>query len=183
MTNKVCTKCGVEKHLTEFSKDNSNKDGLMIYCKCCRKAMKAVYYVNNREKLRADHKEYYKANRQSVLNQRKNYYINNKENESAKNAEYRKNNQDAIRSSKYKQQYGITLDDFNNMRLAQNYCCAICGKHEDDNKNKKLFVDHDHVTGKVRQLLCHSCNTGIGLLQDDTDLLQKAISYLIKHKE
>jgi hypothetical protein len=56
-------------------------------------------------------------------------------------------------------------------------------KQQSQNKNKKLFVDHNHNTGKVRELLCHGCNTGIGLMQDDVDLLQKALDYLIKHKE
>ena len=53
----------------------------------------------------------------------------------------------------------------------QNGCCAVCGKHQSE--FKRIFdVDHDHVTGKVRGLLCRSCNTGLGYYETKKDLFK-----------
>ncbi|EDW9721273.1 hypothetical protein GTR47_004461 [Salmonella enterica] len=76
--------------------------------------------------------------------------------------------------------YDLTLDGFNKMLADQGGVCAIC---KQTNKNgKALAVDHDHETGDIRQLLCSNCNTGIGLLKDNPQLLIEAANYLIKHK-
>ncbi len=73
--------------------------------------------------------------------------------------------------------YGITLDDYNTMLREQNCCCAICGKHKLLFKIR-MFIDHCHITGKVRGLLCRNCNMGIGLLKENVESLKKAIKYL-----
>ena len=54
--------------------------------------------------------------------------------------------------------------------------CAICGLAE--TTGRRLAIDHDHKTGRIRGLLCSNCNRGIGHLKDDTRLLSKAIEYL-----
>jgi hypothetical protein len=65
------------------------------------------------------------------------------------------------------------------MGVAQKGCCAICGVHQNERSDgKDLAVDHDHETGEVRGLLCTNCNTGIGQLQEDPEVLLKAIEYL-----
>lgn len=69
--------------------------------------------------------------------------------------------------------YKLSLADYDSLVKNQNGQCAIC---EDVSDN--LFVDHCHTTGKVRGLLCHGCNTGIGLLKDSIYNLNKAIKYL-----
>lgn len=81
---------------------------------------------------------------------------------------------------KLKQLYNISLNEYNNMLISQNGKCLICGM---DLKNSKrgFAVDHDHKTGKVRGLLCHLCNTGLGNFKDSVSLLHKAISYLDKY--
>jgi hypothetical protein len=81
-----------------------------------------------------------------------------------------------------KSRYGITFEEYNEMFNKQNGCCAICGTHQ-QNLKKKLYVDHDHATGNVRQLLCQHCNTLIGFAKDSTAILSEAISYINKHKE
>jgi len=53
--------------------------------------------------------------------------------------------------------YGITPNDYNQLFQQQNGCCAICGKHQSKLK-RRLDVDHDHKTDKVRGLLCNYCN-------------------------
>jgi len=76
-----------------------------------------------------------------------------------------------------KKDYGITMEQYNQMLINQKECCAICNKHQNQLK-KKLDIDHNHETGKIRGLLCNPCNQAIGLLKDNSELLQSAINYL-----
>lgn len=59
-----------------------------------------------------------------------------------------------------------------------NYRCDICGKFGNKGLKRPLCVDHCHKTGKIRGMLCHKCNTAIGLLDDRVELLLKCIDYL-----
>lgn len=81
------------------------------------------------------------------------------------------------RRSYLRTRYGITIEEWNEMFEKQGGFCAICGNHYSTNRHG-LQVDHNHKTGKVRGLLCHHCNTGIGNLRDDVRILEKAIVYL-----
>lgn len=89
-------------------------------------------------------------------------------------------NSDIARDKSLRRLYGITLKDYNEMREEQDYCCALCRIHENSLKGikKRLTVDHDAITGFVRQLLCGDCNSGIGLLKHDPELLRAAADYL-----
>lgn len=81
-----------------------------------------------------------------------------------------------------RKQYGITAEDYARMRADQGGVCAICGNGQSHNvKNgapARLCVDHCHTTGKVRGLLCVSCNRMLGYARDDPKLLRGAIGYL-----
>lgn len=86
-----------------------------------------------------------------------------------------------IRRRTFEKIYGITLEQYDEMLRAQGGVCAICDKPEwviQKGKLRMLSVDHDHLTGVVRGLLCSNCNRAIGLLNDDMDTLKKAIHYL-----
>lgn len=72
-----------------------------------------------------------------------------------------------------KHNYGITREQYNQMLEDQNYCCAICGK-----QNNNLYVDHDHETGKVRGLLCSYCNRSLAGLGDSLSGVLRAVKYL-----
>lgn len=74
-----------------------------------------------------------------------------------------------------KHHYGLTPQRYEEMLHAQKGMCAIC-----DTKPgmRELGVDHDHATGKVRALLCMSCNTGLGMFRDNPVLLRRAAKYL-----
>jgi hypothetical protein len=74
-----------------------------------------------------------------------------------------------------KSAYGITLDEFNKMAVLQENKCAICNQIDPD-----LVVDHNHITKKIRGLLCSSCNIGLGCFKDDVISLLNAVNYLIK---
>lgn len=80
-------------------------------------------------------------------------------------------------NNRMRQQFGITLADYEQMRIDQADLCKLCGRHE-RTRQRRLAVDHCHVTGKIRGLLCHHCNTGLGNFMDDVSLLRKAITYL-----
>lgn len=76
--------------------------------------------------------------------------------------------------------YGITPETYKELFTKQEGKCAICSSSEVSvaRRSYNLFVDHDHGTGKVRGLLCHHCNAGLGQFKDKTESLQKAIEYL-----
>lgn len=84
--------------------------------------------------------------------------------------------------------YGITVNEYYRMMKDQDGVCAICEKEESvidprNNKPKRLCVDHNHITGDVRGLLCSNCNLGIGYLKSDegVDLLIQALCYIEAH--
>lgn len=73
--------------------------------------------------------------------------------------------------------YGMTLQQFQAMSAAQEGKCAICRRM--DSAGRRLAVDHDHQSGKVRGLLCGLCNPGIGYFGNDPSLLLQAAVYLL----
>lgn len=97
-----------------------------------------------------------------------------------RNVKYVKKNPQKVkawkRDSHLRKTYGITLEDYNYMVTEQNGMCAICKKHVD----KGLCVDHNHLTGKIRGLLCRTCNAGLGNFYEDLNLFTEAQSYLRK---
>lgn len=75
--------------------------------------------------------------------------------------------------------YGITVEDYANMLVQHVGKCGICSRPF----SRSPHIDHDHVTGKVRGLLCYPCNSGIGQFQDNIETLKNAIAYLEKFSE
>lgn len=74
--------------------------------------------------------------------------------------------------------HGLNVADYDRMLTDQCGKCAICDASKPGHGRKRFAVDHDHQTGHVRGLLCHSCNTGIGLLRDSIVVLLSAARYL-----
>lgn len=91
-------------------------------------------------------------------------------------------NKERIRASHLKQNFGISLKEYNRVLQNQNGVCDICGLAEINKNKKHLSIDHDHETSRVRGLLCSKCNLGLGAFGDDIDVMASAISYLINHK-
>lgn len=89
----------------------------------------------------------------------------------------RRDQVDLLRDQYLRREYGISLGEYLEMLRGQNGACAVCGD------GGKLHVDHDHETGRVRGLLCGSCNRALGLLKDNVDSLKSAIDYLQKGSE
>lgn len=80
------------------------------------------------------------------------------------------------------QRYGLTAREYGALMEEQDGKCAICGSAEAGAWGGSLPVDHDHETGKVRGLLCHGCNVGLGYFHDDPDSLLAAAAYLLSRK-
>ena len=97
---------------------------------------------------------------------------------------YKKNKprlQHLVRNGMLKRKYGIDKQIYDNLLKMQNGKCAICGLQEKEHRNQVLNVDHNHLTKKVRGLLCNNCNRGIGHLKDSLSNLENALSYLKKN--
>jgi ferredoxin-like protein FixX len=86
-------------------------------------------------------------------------------------------NPESKRNTHLKAKFNITVKQFNEMLQLQNFCCAICMSPTPKGRGT-FHVDHCHETGKIRGILCHDCNTGIGKLGDSLESIKKAVSYL-----
>ena len=147
---KKCNKCKVEQSLSEFVKNKSMKDGLHHYCKSCEKERNL------------------KRREQRTLSTR----LSRHNNPDKTLADSRKYN-----TPRYAR-HGLDLDEWITLQEAG---CEICGATD-----KRMVVDHDHnhcpgVYGCkecIRGGLCHTCNSGIGFLKDDVELIAKALSFL-----
>jgi hypothetical protein len=149
MQTKVCSKCQIEKPFTEYFKDTKRAIGIRCKCKeCCKK----------------DTYEWRSKNKSAYNN-----YA----------AQWRASNPEKQHANEIKRHYGLTSSEYQSMLAEQRYGCKICGhKHDETQKRGRLYVDHDHTTGKVRGLLCGACNSAIGYFEDNVSVMEKAITYL-----
>jgi len=92
------------------------------------------------------------------------------------NKAYRETRKDLIREYQLQYKFGVSLELYNKMMEEQGNSCKICKKG--CVTGRKLAVDHDHKTGKVRGLLCSPCNRALGYVNDDLNILSEAITYL-----
>jgi len=195
---KKCCKCNVEKPLTEFYKRKNSKDGFNSWCKKCatkasllhyrtekgretNKRAAANYKLKNEEKIKQYMEEYRKIKytpeyKEEQRQKNKSRYQNNPE----KFKKYRESRKEENRENWLKSNFGINLEEYNNMLEKQNHCCDICGLHK-SSFIRHLAVDHCHTTNKIRGLLCVNCNLAIGNFKDDIIVLKKAINYLQKY--
>ena len=74
--------------------------------------------------------------------------------------------------------FGLTLEEFQQWLESQGGVCAICKRVIDDVRGFSPHVDHDHLTGKLRGILCFKCNVGLGAFSDNIESLESAIAYL-----
>jgi Autographiviridae endonuclease VII len=84
--------------------------------------------------------------------------------------------------------YGITITEYDALYQHQDGVCAICGKPESGRDNtgtkiKALAVDHDHETGAIRGLLCSTCNSFLGYIGEDPEILRRGAEYIERTKK
>jgi len=147
---KKCSRCKQEKLFIEFFKGRVNKNGRQGYGSKCKNCVRE-YQLELYHKLPVEKKRERKE--KSVRALGKDY-----------SKKYRLN-----------RHYNITLDEYNKMYEEQDGECYICEKKI---SGREVKVDHNHSTGKVRKLLCHNCNTSLGLLNEDVKIFEKCIEYL-----
>lgn len=83
----------------------------------------------------------------------------------------------AARRHKLKRLFGITVEDYERMFSAQGRVCAICRRKSPD--GRRLHIDHCHKTKKIRGLLCHDCNRGLGIFKNNPEILSRGAEYLL----
>jgi hypothetical protein len=94
---------------------------------------------------------------------------------------WRDRNPAGVKNFDLKKHFGITIQDYEKMSKAQDNKCGICNREESFGRKGvtyRLAVDHCHKTGKIRGLLCNSCNKAIGSLRDDPEIIRKAADYV-----
>ena len=102
---------------------------------------------------------------------------NNSPERKAKMKEYYQQNKNRWKKYTF-EKYGITEEVYNEMLDSQNHSCYTCGTHKDDAGSKGLCIDHCHDTNAVRGLLCSPCNTALGLLKENVEVMKKLIYYV-----
>ena len=156
---KVCSICGIEKSVLEFSREKTAKSGLQSACKCC------IGEKQRSPESKIKRKEYRKRpeERTKSIERSKRYYakVENKERKA---------------SRLLMQKYGITLEDKIKLLMDQQGVCAICEKEIYNPQD--AYVDHNHVTGKIRGILCSECNLGLGIFKDSIMGVERALNYL-----
>jgi hypothetical protein len=148
MQNKMCPKCKEILDVSAFNKSN-RRDGYQTYCRSCHNKIQ-------REKYNSDPIE--KVKRQIRESRRKQL------------------NPLAKKREELKRLYNLTLEEYVEIYKSQGEVCAICKRN--CKTKKSLSVDHNHATGKVRGLLCNTCNTALGMFLDSPVLLKRASDYL-----
>lgn len=141
-------------------------------CNACYCAQNKLGWPNGKpEDVRRTHADCHPEVRHYAKGLCRACYIRSEYSREAQRAKYRRN-PDIQRKSRLKADYGITLEQWNAMRTAQGGACAICFT------KTALAVDHCHASGRVRGLLCGSCNRAIGMLGDDPVRARAAAAYL-----
>lgn len=164
-------------------------------CKKCRKrahdkawreknrehkvATDRAYNAENHERILAYSRTWYAKNRERILAYSKARYAKNRERILAYAKDWHAANPEKARRNSLKR-YGITPEEYHKLLESQSGGCAICGSTDSKRKGSRyLFVDHCHDTGKIRGLLCNTCNVGVGQLPTSA-ACRSAADYLEK---
>ena len=151
----------------------------MIATKTCSQCKKLLpvssFYKSDKGRCRSDCTE-------CSAKRNKKYYLENKNKIAATNKKWTQENKEKIQNAKAQKKFGISLKEKNQLFKAQGSACAIC-KSTKNTTPRDWDVDHCHVTGKIRGILCSNCNRGLGLFQDNQQNLLRAAKYLDEHRQ
>ena len=158
---KLCTKCHRSKKHSAFAKNARAVDGLFVWCRRCTSLHGKKYRRD--PKVRAQRAAAYKT-----------WAKKNPERRRRWKRAWNKANPRKLRQYMLKHAYGITQAEYRELLQKQKGLCGICRTAKPGGRWKRFVVDHSHRTGKVRGLLCNTCNTAIGLLGDCASVLSRA---------
>lgn len=187
MQNKICSTCKKLKPEDAFYRRKQYKEGRDPTCKQCRYEGKI-----RRNFMRIDPNRKEKTCWKCGVNKDINSFYRTKyttdrhtEQCTACFKEYYKRTPEVYRKSHLKGTFGMTLEDYDKKFQEQKGRCEICGAESPgpSSLRKHFPIDHNHVTGQIRGLLCHMCNHLLGDAREDKDILLNAIEYLSKYKE
>jgi hypothetical protein len=163
---------------------------MIIYCKKCKKNTERVKPDKRckndvgrcKECSNKSNRKYYKENKKLFQIYNSQYYHKNKKDCIKRTMNYKHNHKDKIhylnKSYNLKARIGITWDQKVEMIKNQNYKCKICNIDFKKINEKNIHVDHNHITKKIRGILCQKCNTMLGGACDNIKILNSAIKYL-----
>ena len=176
--SKMCSVCKNQKSLDDFyfKKDRGKHAS---QCKSCTKDRAVESVRRNKEKVTEYKADYYQKNKTKIRSQINEWQALNEDYLKEHSKKRYQENKVEHRSRGLIKRYGIDSEEYNHMLLEQGGTCKICKSPDHKNKRVKFFaVDHNHETGQVRGLLCHSCNRAIGLLQDKVEIIEAAAEYI-----
>jgi hypothetical protein len=170
ITEKRCARCTELKSVEGWIKSDRWSDGFYPYCPACKSDKAKEFYAMHSEKIKARVGQHREDNIDKVHE----YDIKRK-------AAERDADPEAFRLKKRRYElmrnFGITLEQYNELLEKQEGVCFICSKHPDEER-KALAVDHNHTTGEIRGILCYRCNNRIIGRHTDPALLHRAAEYL-----
>lgn len=141
----------------------------------------------NPEKHRAQAKRYRIRHPERKAAQNRSWALAHPQEIKDKHAKWRSKNPDKVLNNYLKTRFKISLEKYNEILSIQEGVCAICNGHEKQLSPKgfpkRLSVDHCHKTGKIRGLLCDRCNTSLGRLEENVELIQSLANYILLHQE
>lgn len=184
---KVCSRCKKRKPESEFHKNRRTLDGLSHYCKECVREYGHKWHKANPKKVKEISRKYRKANFGKVKKRERKWRKVHLEEVNERSRRWNKANPEKVkemsRKAYLKRVFDLTPEEYNRMFEAQGGVCAICGEPERVDRLKYLSIDHNHITGKVRGLLCSRCNFVVGVTGENIVILQRTIDYLRKHAQ
>jgi hypothetical protein len=187
---KLCNVCETVKVVSEFYARKDAPDGYRNDCTECVLARSQSWYQGNQEYATAQAREYSRNNREKInARNRTDKHRASMRQYRAKNSARINEQMRALRASDRERfrrydrkrrliKLGATLEEYEALLEAQGGVCAICQGPPNGKDPDIYHIDHDHETGVLRGLLCHSCNTSLGHFRDDVATLRRAIEYL-----
>jgi hypothetical protein len=181
----TATNCHIHGQLNETNAYVSIEGGRQrkrFRCKICHHKRRIKQYADNREQAIIDAAKWKRANRDRVRQLEKENKKKNPEKYKKWEKDFRDRHRERINKEAVCRNVGLAVVDYEKMLIAQENKCAICRCEETRVQKEKLMrlcIDHDHETGRIRGLLCHNCNSGLGKFGDSPDLLTLAAIYLM----
>jgi len=164
---KRCSRCRKKKPLSDFGKNKHNKDGYTYWCKHCR----SKYYAPR--DYRESVKRWKKSHKDGVKEYNKKY---NKKYYQSHRKYFKEHSK--MQSSR---RLGLTPEERDLFIVSRGSCCEVCGISRGTHYelfNSDLCIDHCHLIGEIKGVLCNACNRSAGLLRDDIGLAWKLFKYL-----